>query len=52
LGHAMFVNKDFIEMIALLTLSATTAGRWGGLDYFLHYWVFAPLRSRRRENEI
>jgi uncharacterized membrane protein YphA (DoxX/SURF4 family) len=31
-GHALLVNKDFIEMVALLLLSTTAAGRWGGLD--------------------
>jgi hypothetical protein len=29
------VNKDFIEMIALLVIASTTLGRWTGLDYFL-----------------
>jgi uncharacterized membrane protein YphA (DoxX/SURF4 family) len=33
-GHALLVNKDFIEMIALLTIAAVGAGRWGGLDFF------------------
>ena len=34
-GHAILVNKDFIEMLALLTIAAAGAGRWGGLDFFL-----------------
>jgi uncharacterized membrane protein YphA (DoxX/SURF4 family) len=34
-GHALLVNKDFIEMVALLTIAAIGAGRWGGLDFFL-----------------
>jgi uncharacterized membrane protein YphA (DoxX/SURF4 family) len=33
-GHALLVNKDFIEMIALLAIAAVGAGRWGGLDFF------------------
>jgi uncharacterized membrane protein YphA (DoxX/SURF4 family) len=33
-GHALLVNKDFIEMVALLAIAATGAGRWGGLDFF------------------
>ena len=33
-GHALVVNKDFIEMVALLVIAAASAGRWGGLDFF------------------
>jgi uncharacterized membrane protein YphA (DoxX/SURF4 family) len=36
LGHALLVNKDFVEMVALFFLATVAAGRWGGLDYFLH----------------
>jgi uncharacterized membrane protein YphA (DoxX/SURF4 family) len=39
LGHALLVNKDFIEMLALFLLATTAVGRWGGLDYFVHRWV-------------
>jgi uncharacterized membrane protein YphA (DoxX/SURF4 family) len=35
LGHALLVNKDFIEMIALLVIASTSMGRWTGMDYFL-----------------
>lgn len=31
-GHALLINKDFIEMVALLVIAAVGAGRWGGLD--------------------
>lgn len=41
-GHALLVNKDFIEMIALLLVSTTAVGRWGGLDFFLHRWFVKP----------
>jgi len=34
-GHALLVNKDFVEMLALLVVAATAAGRWGGLDFFV-----------------
>ncbi len=37
-GHALLVNKDFVEMMALLVISATSAGRWGGLDFFIARW--------------
>ena len=35
LGHALLVNKDFIEMIALLVIASTSLGRWTGVDFFL-----------------
>jgi len=38
-GHALLVNKDFVEMIALFTLAATSVGRWGGLDYFVENYL-------------
>ncbi len=44
-GHALLVNKDFVEMIALLVVAATAAGRWGGLDYFLYNFILRPLLS-------
>jgi uncharacterized membrane protein YphA (DoxX/SURF4 family) len=37
-GHALLVDKNFVEMIAALVLATTAVGRWGGLDYFLHHW--------------
>jgi uncharacterized membrane protein YphA (DoxX/SURF4 family) len=41
-GHALAVNKDVIELVALLTLATTAAGRWGGLDFFVHRWFVVP----------
>ena len=35
-GHALFVNKDVIEMLALVLVATVPAGRWGGVDYFLY----------------
>ncbi|HEV3262339.1 MAG TPA: DoxX family protein [Gemmataceae bacterium] len=40
-GHYLFVNKNLIEMLALLTLATTWSGRWVGLDgliQFLNPW--------------
>lgn len=31
-GHALLINKDFIELVALLVVAAVGAGRWGGFD--------------------
>jgi uncharacterized membrane protein YphA (DoxX/SURF4 family) len=35
-GHSFLVNKEVIEMLALLALVFTPAGRWAGLDYIGH----------------
>ena len=42
LGHALLVNKDFVEMVALLVIASTTLGRWTGLDFFLHKFLIKP----------
>ena len=38
---------QLVEMIALLALATTAVGRWGGLDFFLHFLITAPFRGRR-----
>lgn len=43
-GHALLVTKDFIELVALVLLATTRAGRWGGLDFFLYDGICLPLR--------
>jgi len=45
-GHALFVDKNFVEMMAMLALAALPVGRWAGLDYFLYHYVCIPLRQR------
>jgi uncharacterized membrane protein YphA (DoxX/SURF4 family) len=35
-GHYLFVNKNIIEMLALLVLATTRSGRWAGLDGLLY----------------
>jgi uncharacterized membrane protein YphA (DoxX/SURF4 family) len=47
IGHALLVNKDFVEMVALLVVAATCCGRWGGLDYFLDRLLLRPFLSRK-----
>jgi uncharacterized membrane protein YphA (DoxX/SURF4 family) len=44
-GHYLYVNKNLIEMLALLALATTRSGRWLGLDS-----LFAVWRSRRRSS--
>ena len=41
-GHAMVIDKNFVEMVALLALATLPVGRWGGLDYFLYHWLGRP----------
>ncbi|MBL8799300.1 MAG: DoxX family protein [Planctomycetia bacterium] len=36
-GHYLFINKNIIEMLALLTLATTRSGRWVGLDGLLQF---------------
>jgi uncharacterized membrane protein YphA (DoxX/SURF4 family) len=44
-GHYLFINKNIIEMLALLALATTYSGRWLGLDGLLQF--FNPRRWRR-----
>ncbi len=46
-GHALLVNKDLVEMVALLVVATTAVGRWGGLDFFLYNFITRPFLSRR-----
>lgn len=38
-GHALLIDRNFIEMIALLTVAMTCVGRWAGLDYFVENYI-------------
>ena len=38
-GHTFIVTKEVIEMLALLVIALTPAGRWAGLDY-IGYGLF------------
>jgi uncharacterized membrane protein YphA (DoxX/SURF4 family) len=46
-GHAFLISKEVLEMLALLVLAATAAGRWFGLDYIIHHAVVRPLLGKR-----
>jgi uncharacterized membrane protein YphA (DoxX/SURF4 family) len=39
-GYYLFINKNAIEMLALLALATTTSGRWLGLDALIHWMLF------------
>jgi hypothetical protein len=36
-GHYLYINKNLIEMLALLALATTRSGRWAGLDALFAY---------------
>ena len=46
LGHSLLVNRDFVEMLALLVIASTSLGRWTGLDFFLHNCLVRPFCCR------
>jgi uncharacterized membrane protein YphA (DoxX/SURF4 family) len=46
-GYYLFVNKNVVEMVALLALAATASGRWFGLDALLHE-IWLTIRRRPR----
>jgi uncharacterized membrane protein YphA (DoxX/SURF4 family) len=46
-GNYLVVNKNVIEMVALLALMTTRSGQWFGLDAIVS-WMF----GRRRDNEF
>ena len=50
-GHALLINKDFVEMIALFALAATAVGRWGGLDFFVENFILRLCRSRKNKKD-
>jgi uncharacterized membrane protein YphA (DoxX/SURF4 family) len=43
-GHYLFINKNIIEMLALLALATTQSGRWAGLDGLIY--LLMPWRRR------
>lgn len=44
-GHALIVDKNFVEMLALFLVASTAVGRWGGLDFFLYHWIGRPIEA-------
>jgi uncharacterized membrane protein YphA (DoxX/SURF4 family) len=47
-GHYFLVNKNLIEMIAVLALASLPTGQWFGLDPWVGRHVTGPLRRRWR----
>lgn len=46
LGHALIVDKNFVEMIAMLALATLPVGRWAGLDWFVWNWFGKPILNK------
>jgi len=44
-GHALGVDRNFIELIALLVIASCAAGRWAGLDYFVEHYAIKWCKS-------
>jgi uncharacterized membrane protein YphA (DoxX/SURF4 family) len=49
-GHYLFVNKNIIEMIALLAIASLNTGRWAGLDGLLQF--LNPFNWRRKKTVV
>ncbi len=48
-GHYLYINKNILEMLALLALATTRSGRWVGLDGLIHaaWTALAPWRAQK-----
>ena len=46
-GNYLYVNKNVVEMFALLVLATTASGRWFGVDGLIS-WMFSALFGRRQ----
>lgn len=42
-GHALIVDKNFVELVGLLVLAACGAGQWAGLDYVFYHALGKPV---------
>jgi uncharacterized membrane protein YphA (DoxX/SURF4 family) len=45
-GYSLFINKNVVEMFALLVLATTASGRWFGVDSLIS-WMLGALFGRR-----
>ncbi len=45
-GHALIVDKNFVEMVAIFALATLPVGRWAGLDHFLYHWIGRPIEAK------
>jgi len=45
-GHALIVDKNFVELVGLLVLAASGAGQWAGLDLLVYRWIGKPVLEK------
>jgi hypothetical protein len=50
-SEAIPTYNQLVEMFALVALATTHVGRWGGLDFFVHNWIFARSRCDERQTD-
>ncbi len=50
-GNYLYVNKNAIEMFALLVLATTASGRWFGVDALIS-WMLAALFGRKEPQTV
>jgi uncharacterized membrane protein YphA (DoxX/SURF4 family) len=48
-GHYLIVNKNLVELIAVLMLATTCSGRWFGLDGLIHRFITGRCCSDRTD---
>jgi uncharacterized membrane protein YphA (DoxX/SURF4 family) len=48
-GNYYYVNKNLIELLALLALATTASGRWLGLDALFHYFLAGDSKKISQE---
>jgi uncharacterized membrane protein YphA (DoxX/SURF4 family) len=51
-GYYLYINKNLIELIALLALATTASGRWFGVDALLHGLGRAVFGAKRIDPQI
>ena len=50
-GNYLYVNKNVVEMFALLVLATTASGQWFGVDALIS-WTLGTLFGRRRPQSV
>jgi uncharacterized membrane protein YphA (DoxX/SURF4 family) len=51
-GYYLYINKNLIELVALLALATTASGRWFGLDAWLHGLRRAVFGAKKFDPQI
>lgn len=50
-SEALPTYNQLVEMFALLALATTHVGRWGGLDFFVHYFIFGRTAATKGKSD-